>query len=206
MKDRVVQFPSRYQLVPVSGTTDTYDLVAVPGIVTEPGTNLNKANLLADAVATLYGLSASAVINDVLNAIGGVPIPLLKGGTGATTADGVCSVLSAARIAIGSYTGTGNFGSGSPCTLACSFAPKLLILPYNTWSASTNNYTNGFGIALKNATYSGATSFFYILGPSTYPGNFGTFTWGTSTVSWYDSSALRQANVLGTAYPYLLLG
>lgn len=43
VKDRVVQYPGRYNLVPVSGTT--YDLVPVPGTVTESGTQINKAYL-----------------------------------------------------------------------------------------------------------------------------------------------------------------
>lgn len=45
VKDRVVQHPSRYTLVLVPGTTDTYDLVPVPGAVTEVGTAINKAYL-----------------------------------------------------------------------------------------------------------------------------------------------------------------
>ena len=44
MKDRITQYPHRYQLVPVSGQSDTYDIIAKPGTVTEPGTPLNKAN------------------------------------------------------------------------------------------------------------------------------------------------------------------
>ncbi len=57
MKDRVVQYPHRYQLVPVAGKTNVYDFVPVPGTITEAGTPLNKATLLKDATATLYGLT-----------------------------------------------------------------------------------------------------------------------------------------------------
>lgn len=42
VKDRVVQHPHRYKLVPVAGTTDTYDLERVPGTVTEKGTAVNR--------------------------------------------------------------------------------------------------------------------------------------------------------------------
>lgn len=42
VKDRVVQHPHRYKLVPVAGTTDTYDLERVPGTVTEEGTAVNR--------------------------------------------------------------------------------------------------------------------------------------------------------------------
>lgn len=68
MKDRVVQYPSRYQLVQVAGTTDTYDLVPVPGTVTEEGTPLNKASLLKDTTAALVGLGTSALPDEALRA------------------------------------------------------------------------------------------------------------------------------------------
>lgn len=57
MKDRVVQHPHRYQLVPVSGQSDTYDIIAKPGTITEAGTPINKATLLSDETAALYGLT-----------------------------------------------------------------------------------------------------------------------------------------------------
>ena len=49
--------PGRYKQTLVAGTTDTYDLEAVPGVVTEAGDDLNKANLLPDAVVTALGLN-----------------------------------------------------------------------------------------------------------------------------------------------------
>ena len=41
--DKVVQYPCRYTLTLVSGTT--YDLAAAPGTVTDPGISVNKAYL-----------------------------------------------------------------------------------------------------------------------------------------------------------------
>ena len=49
MKDRIVEFPGRYRLVPVAGQEGVYDFLAVPGVVTEAGTPINKANLLSDS-------------------------------------------------------------------------------------------------------------------------------------------------------------
>lgn len=57
MKDRNVQFPHRYQLIPVAGEEGVFDIIAKPGTVTEAGTPLNKATLLSDATAALYGLT-----------------------------------------------------------------------------------------------------------------------------------------------------
>lgn len=45
--DRVVQYPHRYQLTPVSGETNVYDFVPVPGTITETGTPINRALLMA---------------------------------------------------------------------------------------------------------------------------------------------------------------
>ena len=67
MKDRVVEFPHRYQLVPVSGQSGTYDIIAKPGTVTEVGTPLNKATLLKDETAALYGLTGEdATVDEAL--------------------------------------------------------------------------------------------------------------------------------------------
>lgn len=64
MKDRVVEFPNRYRLVPVAGQENTYDFVAVPGEITEAGTIINKANLLTDETAARFGLSGNPSVND----------------------------------------------------------------------------------------------------------------------------------------------
>ena len=41
--NRVVEFPNRYQLVPVPGTTDVFDFVPVPGTITNAGGKSNYA-------------------------------------------------------------------------------------------------------------------------------------------------------------------
>ena len=43
VEDRIVENANRYQLVLVAGTTDTYDLIPVPGTVTKIGTPINRA-------------------------------------------------------------------------------------------------------------------------------------------------------------------
>ena len=55
MKDRLVEFPNRYKLIPVSGQADTYDLQPVPGTITEEGTFLNKAVLFSDTNSERFG-------------------------------------------------------------------------------------------------------------------------------------------------------
>lgn len=70
MIDRNVQYPHRYQLVPVAGQDGVYDIIAKPGTITDVGTPINKATLLSDATAALYGLSGEdATVNNALSTI-----------------------------------------------------------------------------------------------------------------------------------------
>lgn len=55
MKNRIVEHPNRYRLKPVEGENGVYDLEPEPGGVTEVGTPINKATLLSDETAALYG-------------------------------------------------------------------------------------------------------------------------------------------------------
>ena len=67
MKDRVVQYPNRYKLVPVPESDDTFDFEAVTGTVTQEGTFLNKANLLTDETAARFGLTDDPTVNDAFS-------------------------------------------------------------------------------------------------------------------------------------------
>lgn len=89
------------------------------------GTALNKANLLTDTVASLYGLNSAATPNDIFG-------------------QGLC------RISIGEYSGTLE-GDVPPApynyklSLYCSFAPKVIMLASGYYSkhierVSYNNY------------------------------------------------------------------
>lgn len=68
MQDRVPLYPGRVTLTPVSGQANTYDLTRADQ-PTQEGTPLNKASLLKDATAALYGLTESAVPDDVLSVL-----------------------------------------------------------------------------------------------------------------------------------------
>lgn len=69
MHDRVSLYPGRVKIEPVAGQANTFDMVRADD-PTQAGTPLNKATLLKDATAALYGLGASAVPDDVLAWIG----------------------------------------------------------------------------------------------------------------------------------------
>lgn len=71
MQDRIPLYPGRVKLIPVNGQTNTYDMVRADE-PTEAGTPLNKASLLKDTTASLYGLGADAVPDDVLVKLGSI--------------------------------------------------------------------------------------------------------------------------------------
>lgn len=67
MQDRVPLYPGRVTLVPVQGLANTYTMTRADQ-PTQEGTPLNKASLLQDAVASLFGLTPStATPNDVFD-------------------------------------------------------------------------------------------------------------------------------------------
>lgn len=66
MQDRVPLYPGRVKLTPVSGQENTYDMTRADQ-PTQEGTPINKATLLKDATAAMFGLGNDAVPDDVLN-------------------------------------------------------------------------------------------------------------------------------------------
>lgn len=69
MQDRTPKYPGRVTLTPVPEQPNTYDMVRADK-PTQEGTPLNKANLLQDSVAKMYGLLESAIPNDVFAFLG----------------------------------------------------------------------------------------------------------------------------------------
>lgn len=69
MNDRISLYPGRVKMTPVAGQANTFDMVRADD-PTQVGTPLNKATLLKDATAALYGLGTGAVPDDVFAELG----------------------------------------------------------------------------------------------------------------------------------------
>ena len=69
MQNREPTYPGRVTLTPVFGLANTYDMDRADQPL-QPGTPLNKATLLKDATAALYGLGTGAVPDDVFAELG----------------------------------------------------------------------------------------------------------------------------------------
>lgn len=70
MKDRVSGSPGRVLITPEGGGAAFYATMARADNPIQEGDPLNKANLLTDAVAAMYGKGASAVPNDIFAYLG----------------------------------------------------------------------------------------------------------------------------------------
>lgn len=147
MQDRVSLYPGRVKLIPVTGQENTYDMVRADE-PTQEGTPLNTENLLKVATAALYGLPNTAVPDDVLALLK----PLVD--------NAQTSANNKARIAVGSYVGTGTYGASRPNSLTFDFIPYVLVMLaykesgnfFPLTSRSDHLYTNTFPCDILSGT------------------------------------------------------
>lgn len=197
MQDRVPTYPGRIKLTPVSGQENTYDMVRADE-PTQEGTPLNKASLLQDETAALYGKGADAVPNDILSILSNAVLSI----------DGNLQDIGGSkvgiRIATGSYAGAGTYGASNPCSLTFDFAPKLVIIWSKSATLSAVSYLNGYwgfmiipyGVLKINADFRDS---------STLLAN--SFTWSKTKMSWYSTAnAKTQYNESGKTYGYIAIG
>lgn len=90
--------------------------------ISQQGTPLNKASLLKDSTAALYGLGTDAVPDDVLSILS--KAALVTGGS----LFGVNGDPVGPQIETGSYVGTGTSGSSSPNVLSFSRKPAIVVV------------------------------------------------------------------------------
>ena len=98
-----------------------------------------------------------------------------------------------AQIAAGSYTGTGQYGTGNPNALTLGFAPKLVII-----TCRAEESYGGFGWVF--GTPKGKTA---VIGNTLYKANI---TWRSDGLSWYADGDSQQLNQSGLLYDYIALG
>lgn len=178
MQDRIPVNPGRVLITPEDGSAAFYATMARADNPTQNGTLLNKANLLKDATAAMYGLGGDAVPDDVLERI-----PDLIAGR--------------AQVATGSYTGTGTFGISNPNSLTFDFVPLFIIL-------IGRMYYNPDVLILAR----GVTEIGVLGGRSSSYTNYVTWDDKTVQwyVSADDAEASYQMNELKTVYDYVAIG
>lgn len=190
MKDRVPVNPGRVLITPENGSAAYYATMTRADNPTQEGTPLNKSSLLKDATAALFGLGTDAVPDDVLAAIK----------TALTQHD--TEIAAGAKIATGSYTGTGTYGSSNPCSLTFDFVPKVVVirLASNTSSVANSEIFISPAAAMSQSLY--------------YP-NMGIklsrfqCAWAGKSLSWYktaDTGGEASLNWGGETYYYAAIG
>lgn len=197
MKDRIPLYPGRVKLNPVTGQENTYDMVRADE-PTQEGTPLNKASLLQDETAALYGQGADAVPNDILSILSNAALSI----------DGSLQDIGGnkvgPRIATGSYTGTGTYGASKPCSLTFDFEPKFLMILMKTESEGYSYsgkdgragfYINGLG-RMITLYYDSQLHYASITVGSTGA----SFKWYSTT------NSLMQLNASGKSYYYIAIG
>lgn len=70
MKDRVSRYPGRVLITPEDGSPAFYATMTRADEPTQAGDPLNKATLLSDSVAAMYGLDGATVPNDLFGYVG----------------------------------------------------------------------------------------------------------------------------------------
>ena len=104
-----------------------------------------------------------------------------------------------ARIAWGSYTGTGTTGAASPNTLQFDFKPMLVFVAIAKWDGGVNNPT----VLMRPRTVGTSR-------PILDSNSQLNVTWGDKSVSWYkissEGTAYSQLNNLDSKYLYTVIG
>ena len=173
-------------ITPENGQPAFYATVEMADNPTVEGTPLNKASLLTDATAALFGLGTDAVPDDVLEKARSLITAAQNTANSAKN-----SADSKIAMVTGSYKGTGTAGSSNPNTLTFSSKPKLVIVrrggdgQSNSGAMFINPYTTGvFDVGDSH------------VGLST--------TWTSNGIKWYSTveNSSIQLNASGKTYYY----
>lgn len=199
MKDRQPTRPGRVKITPENGAA-YYAVMEMADEPTEVGTPPTKANLLKDTTAALFGGDENMVPDDALVAL-------------KTLIDGLSAEsIGAAKIATGSYTGTGAFyyqTSKYKNSITFPFVPKVV---YVTIASGIAGGTNN-GVKRKEMlVVNGMTQQASVVEQGASGGSTGyicLLEWNENTLSWYYESnygAQYQLNESRVEYKYFALG
>ena len=177
MKDRIPTKPGRIALTDEDTGVTKYYIMTMADEPVEDGTELNKASLLKDATAAAFGLTDAAVPDDVF--------ALIASGR--------------AQIEVGTYTGTGVYGSNNKNSITFSFVPKMVLI--RDQAATNLNYSQ-----MVAPYIFGNQTFFTSTDMSTFRKQVVDIS-GT-TMNWYSDggSATTQMNASGKEYEWIAIG
>ena len=195
MKDRIPVNPGRVLINPEDGSAPFYATMTRADSPTQEGTPLNKDSLLKDTTAALFGLGADAVPDDVLASIK----PMIDSNYSELSS----LANSKAKIAIGSYVGTGRNDERYPNMLTFDFIPKYIAIYYigSDYDASpikTELMQGMYGVFHENSIFCVT----YYDGDNANVGVI--LEWGTTVKFYADYN--HQPNKQGATYKYFAIG
>ena len=118
-----------------------------------------------------------------------------KKATLANLAAYLATLMGGAKIAVGTYTGAGTYGSSSKNTLSFEFEPKLVFVSNGRPKANGPHYT---GIFINGEEYS--------LVASNATGTTVINTWSGNNLSWYNGDSATQQLNESRKYYYVAIG
>lgn len=109
---------------------------------------------------------------------------------------------SCARIATGSYIGTGEYGTEHPVTLTLGFAPKLVIVAGN---GGCGPDVTDQGVWEDSFIWISGTTFQRTKGST--GGTAATFVLSEDSLGWFSGAGAKaQLNLNGSLYYYIAIG
>ena len=162
-----------------------------------------KAETLSDTTKTGFGLDTSAIPDDILAKL--QQAMLYDDGNIKDVLSNTIT-LPGVKIATGSYTGTGTYGSANPCSLTFDFVPLIFGIYRDRHGNPAND--NWDVLVVNGSNYMRIDT--YYSGSNNYAHN--KMTWDNQTVKWYveassDYSSSWQFNADGgTIYRYFAIG
>lgn len=177
MQDRIPRNPGRVLITPENGGAPYYATVTRADNAEREGTPINKAALLTDETAALFGFGSDAVPDDIF------------------------SLLSVrTTIETGTYKGTNTYGQNNPTQLPVGdHAVAVFVMGANAEGMVSYAYSGHWiknGAFMQVETTSGNTS----------GNNFCKATYQNGILGWYDESYARnQLNLSGVTYSYLVI-
>lgn len=231
MKDRAPTKPNRMRIVPEDGSPAFYATITRADDPTQAGDPLNKSTFLRDETASLFGMGNDAVPNDVFAFLGSHNLHwwkttdesgnenylqsanrneypdfgLQNGLTYVYLGVPFQNSVDAKNTAVGSYVGTGKYGSANRNSITFSFVPKFLIVV-------PNNRVIGSGMNINIDSFEmvwieGLSE--ETLGRNAIDGTVYKrfFTLNNNELRWYaEKNADSQMNTSGTTYRYFAVG
>ena len=169
---------------------------------------VDTATTLSDAVKTALALTGTKYVSDALTKLSGAALRDTTSGNKLVDMSGTEFTLPYAKIATGSYTGTGAYGSDSPNVLIFSGEPKMLQIGVKY--SNQSYYWSGGSLAVGTLNN---LLLFMIPNDNTYREMkiASSVSWNVKkstdgkTVSWYSAvDAEKQCNYSSAIYSYLV--